>query len=39
MRKCGVYHTPKLVCKNTCSEKESDTPTKKQSNAHIVVKI
>jgi hypothetical protein len=28
-----VYHTPKLVSKNTCHEKEVDTPTKKQSNA------
>jgi hypothetical protein len=28
-----VYHTPKLVSKNTCLEKEVDTPTKKQSSA------
>jgi hypothetical protein len=28
-----VYHTPKLVSKNTCPEKEVDTPTKKQSSA------
>jgi hypothetical protein len=28
-----VYHTPKLVYKNTCPEKEVDTPTKKQSSA------
>jgi hypothetical protein len=34
-----VYHTPKLVSKNTCPEKEVDTPTKKQSSAYIVVKV
>jgi hypothetical protein len=34
-----VYHTPKLVSKNTCPEKDVDTPTKKQSSAHIVVKL
>jgi hypothetical protein len=34
-----VYHTPKLVSKNTCPEKDVDTPTKKQSSAHIVVKV
>jgi hypothetical protein len=28
-----VYHTPKLVSKSTCPEKEVDTPTKKQSSA------
>jgi hypothetical protein len=34
-----VYHTPKLVSKNICPEKEVDTPTKKQSSAYIVVKV
>jgi len=28
MSRCGAYHTSKLDCKNTCPEKESDTPTK-----------
>jgi hypothetical protein len=28
-----VYHTLKLVSRNTCPEKEVDTPTKKQSSA------
>ena len=39
MIKCVAYPTPKLVCKNTSPENESDTPTKYQSSAHIVVKI
>jgi hypothetical protein len=34
-----VYHTPKLVSKNTCPEKNVDPPTKKQSSAYIVVKV
>ena len=28
-----AYHTLKLVCQNPCLEKESETPTKKQSSA------
>jgi hypothetical protein len=34
-----VYHTPKLVSKNTCPEKEVDTPSKKNQVQHIVVKV
>jgi hypothetical protein len=34
-----VYHTLKIVSKNTCPEKEVDAPTKKQSSAYIVVKV
>jgi hypothetical protein len=34
-----VYHTRKLVSKNPCPEKDVDPPTKKQSNADIVVKV
>jgi hypothetical protein len=34
-----VYHTPKLVSKNPCPEKDVDTLTKKQSSACIVVKV
>jgi hypothetical protein len=34
-----VYHTPKLVSKNPCPEKDVDPPTKKQSSADIVVKV
>jgi hypothetical protein len=30
---------PKLVSKNTCPEKEVDTPTKKHSSAYIIVKV
>jgi hypothetical protein len=28
-----IYHTPKLVSKNTCPEKDVDPPTKKRSSA------
>jgi hypothetical protein len=29
-----VYHTPKLVSKNTCPEKKIDTPTKNNQVQH-----
>jgi hypothetical protein len=34
-----VYHTSKLVSKNTCPKKKIDTPTKNNQLQHIVVKV